>query len=325
MSILLLSANCKIDSPSLDFESSFYVAYPPFVLMFGKEFFVNRYRLLGWEFRDVAPKQAIRINTMNVRGFNVVERLENLGIKLEKIPFLRDGYWVIRSDFSVGATVEYLLGYYSIQEAAAQVPATLFEDLRDKLVLDACAAPGGKTVQLADLMDNTGVIVALDVNGQRLEALMNQLERCRVKNTVVYQMDARRVSNLGLKFDRILLDVPCSGNFATDKEWFKRRTLRDVERNARMQRQILAEAAKVLKADGEIVYATCSLEPEENELNIDWAVRNLGLETVEIDCYGEEALTEVFGRKLDDSVRRCKRIWPGKTQGFFVCKLRRRR
>ena len=293
--------------------------------MFGRDFFVERYRRLGWEFREVTLRQAIRVNSMNVKGFDVVGRLRDLGVELEKVPFLQNGYWVIRSDFSVGATVEYLLGYYSIQEAAAQIPATLFTDLKDKIVLDACAAPGGKTVQLADLMDNTGVIVALDVNKRRLEALMNQLERCHVKNTVVYRLDARQASKLGLKFDRILLDVPCSGNFATDKDWFRRRTLRDVERNAKLQKQILAEAAKVLKDDGEIVYATCSLEPEENELNINWAVKNLGLETVDIECYGDEAPTEVFGLKLDESVRRCRRIWPGETQGFFVCKLRKRR
>jgi len=293
--------------------------------MFGRDFFVERYRRLGWEFREVTLRQAIRVNSMNVRGFDVVGHLRDLGVELEKVPFLQNGYWVIRSDFSVGATVEYLLGYYSVQEAAAQIPATLFTDLKDKIVLDACAAPGGKTVQLADLMNNTGVIVALDVNKRRLEALMNQLERCRVRNTVVYRLDARQASKLGLKFDRILLDVPCSGNFATDKDWFRRRTFRDVERNAKLQKQILAEAAKVLKDDGEMVYATCSLEPEENELNIDWAVKTLGLETVEIDCYGWEAPTEVFGKRLDESVRRCRRIWPGKTQGFFVCKLKKRR
>jgi NOL1/NOP2/sun family putative RNA methylase len=293
--------------------------------MFGKEFFVNRYRVLGWEFRDVTPRQAIRVNSMNVKGFDLLERLNSLGVRLEEIPFLRGGYWVVHSKFSVGATVEYLLGCYSIQEAAAQIPATLFADLKGKTVLDACAAPGGKTVQLADLMGNTGVIVALDINRQRLKALQNHLERCHVKNAVVYRLDARKASKLSLKFDRILLDVPCSGNFATDKFWFERRTLADVKRNARLQREILAEAAKLLKKDGEIVYATCSLEPEENELNIDWAVKNLGLETAEIECYGEEAPTEVFGKRLDDSVRNCRRIWPSeKTQGFFVCKLKKR-
>jgi NOL1/NOP2/sun family putative RNA methylase len=291
--------------------------------MFGKEFFVNRYRLLGWKFRDVVPLQAIRVNATVAKGVDVVERLKRLGVELEAVPFLHGGFWVVHSDFSVGATVEYLLGYYSIQEAAAQFPASLFSDLKGKTVLDACAAPGGKTVQMADLMENTGVIVALDVNRRRLNALTNQLERCRVRNVIVYQMDARRVSELGIKFDRILLDVPCSGNFAADMDWFKRRTLKDVERNASLQREILAEAVKVLKEDGEIVYATCSLEPEENELNIDWAVKNLSLKTVEIKCYGEESLTEIFGKKLDGSIRNCRRIWPGKTQGFFVCKLRK--
>ena len=280
---------------------------------------------MGWEFRDVTPRQAIRVNSMNVKGFDLLERLNSLGVKLEEIPFARGGYWVVNSKFSVGATVEYLLGYYSIQEAAAQIPATLFADLKGKTVLDACAAPGGKTVQLADLMGNTGVIVALDINRQRLKALQNHLERCHVKNAVVYRLDARKASKLSLKFDRILLDVPCSGNFATDKFWFERRTLADVKRNAKLQREILAEAAKILMEDGEIVYATCSLEPEENELNIDWVVKNLGLETVEIECYGEEAPTEVYGKRLDDSVRNCRRIWPSeKTQGFFVCKLKKR-
>lgn len=293
--------------------------------MFGKEFFVNRYRLLGWEFRDVTPNQAIRLNTTVSRDSYVLGRLRRLGVELEEIPFVRGGFWVLRSAFSVGATVEYLLGYYSVQEAAAQIPATLFTDLKGKTVLDACAAPGGKTAQMADLMDNTGVIVALDVNRRRLKALANQLERCRVKNTVVYQLDARHASRLEMKFDRILLDVPCSGNFATDKDWFERRTMADVERNSRLQRSILARTAKILKEDGEIVYATCSLEPEEDELNIDWAIKNLGLETVEIKCYGEEALTEIFDKKLDDSIRNCRRIWPGKTQGFFVCKLKKRK
>jgi 16S rRNA C967 or C1407 C5-methylase (RsmB/RsmF family) len=134
-------------------------------------------------------------------------------------------------------------------------------------------------------------------------------------------LDARKASKLGLKFDRILLDVPCSGNFATDKQWFERRTMDDVERNARLQREILAEAAKILEEDGELVYATCSLEPEENEFNIDWAVKKLKLKVAEIKCYGEEALTKIFNKQLDNSIRNCRRIWPGETQGFFVCKL----
>jgi NOL1/NOP2/sun family putative RNA methylase len=291
--------------------------------MSGKEFFVDRYERLGWKFEDVKPRQAIRVNVTNIKGKSLEERLEAIGVEVEKVPFLETGYWVRGSRVSVGATAEYLLGLYSVQEAAAQIPATLFSDLKGKSVLDACAAPGGKTLQLADLMGNTGVVVALDVRRRRLAALANHLERCHVGNAVVYELDARQASRLKVKFDRILVDAPCSGNFATDRNWFKRRTLKDVERNARLQREILAEAAACLGDYGELIYSTCSLEPEENELNMDWAVKNLGLQIEEVDCYGEKGLTEVFGSRLDDSVERCRRIWPGETQGFFVCKLKR--
>jgi NOL1/NOP2/sun family putative RNA methylase len=291
--------------------------------MSDREFFVDRYRQLGWNFRDVQTRQAIRINVTNTKGKNLEERLQTIGITLETVFFLKTGYWVRSSKVSVGATAEYLLGLYSIQEAAAQIPATLFTDLKGKTVLDACAAPGGKAVQLADLMGNTGVLVALDVKKQRLAALSNHLERCHVSNTIVYDLDARQASRLNLKFDRILLDVPCSGNFAADRDWFKRRTIADVKRNAKLQRQILTEAVACLRADGEIVYSTCSLEPEEDEVNVDWAIKHLNLQTEEVDCHGQEGLTEVFGKRLDASVERCRRIWPGETQGFFVCKLKR--
>jgi NOL1/NOP2/sun family putative RNA methylase len=289
--------------------------------MSGKDFFVNRYKELGWNFRDVKPRQSVRLNAKNVGEIRILERLRSNGVLLDKIRFLESGYWVRRSRVSVGATAEYLLGFYSIQEAAAQIPASLFRDVKDKLVLDACAAPGGKTVQLADLMVNTGVIVALDVNKQRLAVLANHLERCHTRNTIVYNHDARQASKLKMKFDRILLDVPCSGNFASDTNWFSRRTLRDVERNAEIQREMLAEATECLKDDGEIVYSTCSIEPEEDELNMDWAVKKLNLQIEDVDCLGQKGLTNVFGQQLDRSIERCRRIWPGETQGFFVCKL----
>jgi NOL1/NOP2/sun family putative RNA methylase len=292
--------------------------------MSNKDFFVNRYRELGWKYEGVTLRQAIRINTINVeKTTSILQRLRSIGIQLEKVSFLDNGYWVCSSKFSVGATSEYLLGLYSIQEAAAQIPVTLFTEIEDKNVLDACAAPGGKTIQLADSMRKTGVIIALDVRKERLTALANQLERCRVNNTVVHFLDARKVSRLKMGFDRILLDMPCSGNFAADRNWFNRRTIEDVERNAAIQREILVQAVRVLNDDGEIVYSTCSLEPEEDEANIEWGVRKLGLQVESIDCYGQNGLTNVFGKRLDVSLEKCKRIWPGQTQGFFVCKLKR--
>ena len=291
----------------------------------GKQFFVNRYKKLGWNYREIKLKRAIRINTMNASQDDAIFRLETLGVNLEKIGFLEAGYWINKSNFSVGATAEYLLGLYSIQEAAAQIPATLFSTLEDKTVLDACASPGGKTVHLANLMNNSGMIVALELKQRKMFALTNQLERCQVTNTAVYNMDAREATKLNMKFDCVILDVPCSGNPIIDRDWFNKRTIEDVHRNARRQRQILAEAVKVTKDGGEIVYATCSLEPEENEFNIDWAINKLPLKVEKINCHGEKGLTNVFGKELDSSIKKCKRIWPYKTQGFFVCKLKKQK
>jgi len=291
--------------------------------MSGKDFFANRYQKLGWKLEEASARQAIRINETNAKSKGLVERLHSLGLELAKVPFLRSGYWVGKSRVSAGATAEYLLGLYSIQEAAAQIPATLFSGLKSKMVLDGCAAPGGKTIQLADLMGNNGSIVALDINKKRLVVLANHLERCHVRCVAVYNSDARRASGFKLRFDRILLDVPCSGNFASDPEWFHRRTLADIEHNAKMQREILTEAVECLAPDGEIVYSTCSLEPEEDELNMDWAVKTHGLYIQKVDCPGSDGLTEVFDQKLHPSVARSRRIWPGNTQGFFVCKLKR--
>ncbi len=136
-----------------------------------KDFFISRYNQLGWNFVNIRPNQAVRINNNYTEPEKLLTRLKNSGIILEKIPFLKNGYWVTKSKVSVGATAEYLLGFYSIQGAASQIPASLFTKIKGKKVLDACSAPGGKTVQLSNLMGNTGLIVALDVNKRRLSAL----------------------------------------------------------------------------------------------------------------------------------------------------------
>lgn len=278
---------------------------------------------MGWTFKEVKLEQSIRINIMNEKKDLVISRLESLGVELEKIPFLRDGYWIKKSNFSVGATAEYLLGLYSIQEAASQIPATLFDKLENKIVLDSCASPGGKTVQLANLMNNSSVIISLELKKRKMFALTNQLERCCVKNSAVYNMDAREASKLNMKFDCVLLDVPCSGNPVTDRQWFNKRTSEDILRNSRRQRQILTEAVNVTKNNGEIIYSTCSLEPEENEFNINWAIKTLNVKVEDINCYGEKGLTNIFGKKLHPSIEKCRRIWPDITQGFFLCKLKK--
>jgi NOL1/NOP2/sun family putative RNA methylase len=280
-------------------------------------FFLSRYKKLG---HDIDPdkiilRQSIRVNTLKVSEEQLVKKLQAKNIAVEKIPFADFGYWVV-SDFALSSTSDYLQGHYYIQEAASQLPVQALSPVGGELVLDMCAAPGSKTTQLAQVMRNQGRIVALDSNNARLPALKNNLERCGVKNVVVFNKDASFVDDLGLKFDKVLLDAPCSGNFATDSNWFDKRSIDDIKGMAKVQKSLLRAAVSVLKPSGTILYSTCSLEPEENEEIIEWALDKFPIKLVPIELdTGDEGLTA--------KTRLCRRFWPEKhaTQGFFMAKI----
>ncbi|MBU2560851.1 MAG: RsmB/NOP family class I SAM-dependent RNA methyltransferase [Nanoarchaeota archaeon] len=280
-------------------------------------FFLKRYGELG---HDIDPdkvrlKQSIRVNTLKISEELLVSRLKAKKMKLRKIPFTDSGYWV-ESDFALSSTPEYLHGYYYIQEAASQLPVQALSPEKGELVLDMCAAPGSKTTQLAQYMRNQGRIVALDSSASRLSALKNNLERCGVKDCIVYQKDAAHVQDLGLMFDKILLDAPCSGNFTTDPGWFEKRSPEGVRLMAKAQKSLLQAAIAVLKPSGTLVYSTCSLEPEENEEVIEWALDNLSIKLVPTGL-------EMGDPGISKSTELCRRFWPEKTQtqGFFVAKM----
>ncbi len=292
--------------------------------LMGAGVFLDRYRAMGHELRgSERTKRAIRVNTLLASREEVVGRLEARGVKLTGIPWLRDGLYVEGGESSVGASFEYLLGLYSIQEAAAQFPVEVLSPNSGETVLDMCAAPGGKTTQMAAWMENKGVVVAVDVRRDRLYALENNLERTGSENCVAYCADAARLDYGGALFDKILLDAPCSGNYVIDRSWFSKRNIRDVEANSTEQRRILGAAVGLLRQGGTLVYTTCSLEPEEDEFNIQWLLDNHDVELVEVDGPGSPALTEVIGNSLSNEVARCRRFWPDEmeTQGFFVAKV----
>ncbi len=289
-----------------------------------KNIFFQRYKQLGEEIKDVLLRESLRVNVLALKEDALLDRFKELGVELEKIPWARFGYWVKHSPFSIGAINEYLQGYYYVQEAAAQLPVHVLDPLPNMTVLDLCAAPGGKTTQMAQYMFNTGTLVACELKEHRLVSLKTNLERMRVRNALVFHMDGRDVQQLGMQFDKILLDVPCSGNYVTDERWFEKRTIEDIELSARIQRDLLKAALSVLKPGGEIVYATCSLEPEENELNMQWLLEHYNVRLLPILLnVGDQGLTTVFGKKLNDQIKNCKRLWPHKTQtqGFFIAKI----
>lgn len=292
--------------------------------MSNKQFFIERYVQLGDRFENANDMVALRVNTLKISHEELVKRLSNIGVVLEKIPFAKDGYWVKKSRFSLGAITEYLLGCYYLQEAAAQLPVEVLNPREGELVLDCCSAPGGKTTQIAQYMNNKGTIIALEAKKHRINSLKNSLERIGVENCIVYLMDARKAYSLRIEFDKVLLDAPCSGNYVTDKEWFEKRDIEGVRENAKLQKELLKEAVKSLKTGGLLVYSTCSLEPEENELNIAWALENLPVELQETGLHiGNEGLASIFGEKLNDKIKKCRRFWPWKTgtEGFFIAKM----
>jgi NOL1/NOP2/sun family putative RNA methylase len=293
----------------------------------GIKYFLDRYAKLGEEVpQKIVVKQALRVNTLRIPEDVLVNRLGKLGVRLSKISWLQNGYFVEHSRFSPGASAESLLGYYYLQEAAAQLPAEVLDPKPGEIVLDCCASPGGKTTQLAQLMQDKGAIIALEKKSHRLLSLRNNLERLGVSNCAVYHIDAVKAGQLGLQFDKILLDAPCSGNYATDDKWFSKRKIEDIRKSAQFQRGLLKAAMAVLKPGGILVYSTCTLEPEENELNMQWLVESFKarLEPVEAGI-GDKGLTDVFGKKLHASIANCRRFWPHKTgtEGFFIAKVRK--
>ncbi len=289
--------------------------------------FLKRYEQFGQKIdpEHVSLKKSIRVNTLRISKKELIERLTKKRITLEEIEWLENGFFY-KSFFSLGATPEYLQGFYFLQEAASQFVVDALEPKKNEVVLDMAAAPGGKTTQLAQYMKNTGTIVALERNKNRLDSLNNNLQRMGVSNCVVYNMDATKVKKLNMKFDKILLDAPCSGNFVIDANWFNKRDIEGIQKSAKLQRELLAAAMSVLKKDGILVYSTCSLEPEENEENINWVMDNFNVKIEKIEAkIGSKGIVNVFSKQLRPEISRCKRFWPNltNTQGFFVAKIRK--
>jgi NOL1/NOP2/sun family putative RNA methylase len=228
----------------------------------GREFFLERYKSLGHRLSgEEKTCSAFRVNTLKIKEKELAESLLDRNVKFRKIDFLDYGYEILESPFSLGASFEYLLGYIYLQEPAAQFPSMVLHPSSEDIVLDIAAAPGGKTTQLASYMKNKGILVAVDINRERLYALENHLERMGVINCLVYNSDILQMNFYDQKFTKILLDAPCSGNYVTDSEWFKKRSLEDVERNSILQRKMLGLAISLVESGGSIIYSTCSLEP----------------------------------------------------------------
>jgi len=303
-----------------------------------KEDFKERHKLILGKDYDLFEESlfrslpaSFRINTLKINKDEMIKRLKGYGWMFNEVPFYDDGFvFEGKKPVVLGNTLEHFLGYIYIQEVASMIPPVVLEPKQGDVILDMAAAPGSKTTQIAQMISDKGVIIANEKILSRLASLRSNLQRCGVNCAITTNIDGKHFRTAGLKFDKVLLDAPCTGTGAIMKS---PKTLKIWSENtskwlANIQKQLLQAAAESLKDEGVLVYSTCSLEPEENEENVDWAIRKLGFSVEEVKLPGFKTMNGItsWGKKeFDKQVENCIRIYPqdNNTEGFFVAKLRR--
>ncbi|QWU18079.1 NOL1/NOP2/sun family putative RNA methylase [Paenibacillus sophorae] len=213
------------------------------------------------------PHTGIRVNTLKI----AVDELQRISpYRLEPIPWCSTGFYTIEGA-RPGKHPYYHAGLYYIQEPSAMAPVELLGVLPGDRVLDLCAAPGGKSTQIAAKLQGQGMLISNDLHPERTKALAKNLELCGARNAVVLNESPERIAAAfpGF-FDRILIDAPCSGEgmFRKDEDMVRQWDENTPTKYAGMQREILQAAALALRPGGTLVYSTCTFSPEENEGSI---------------------------------------------------------
>lgn len=282
--------------------------------------FLNEMKeLLGEEYDDFLSsysfeqKKAFRINSVKPTNFDLTF------FGKTKVPYTQNSFYL--ENDSLGSSPFHHAGAVYIQEPSAMIPALVLNPEKGSKVLDMCAAPGGKSGQLAELIGEEGVLVSNEINLSRSRILLGNVERLGLKNTVVTNLPPKEIAkNLKGWFDAVLVDAPCSGEGMFRKnpdaigEWTKERS----ESSGERQKEILLESAKCLKEGGYLVYSTCTFSKCENE-----EVIQTLLDTGEFElCPISDDFPHEKGK---DEKGFTARLYPHKMQGegHFVAKLRR--
>lgn len=274
-------------------------------------------------------RRSIRVNTLKIGVQDFVTRMQAVGWQLDPVPWCETGFWLTREDESVplGNTAEHLCGLFYIQEASSMLPVTaLFASdkvKRDGMLLDAAAAPGSKTTQIAALMDNQGMLVANEYSSSRLKVLSANIQRCGVTNVGMTHFDAKVFGQwLPETFDAILLDAPCSGEGTVrkDDDALRNWSLASIDEIATVQAGLLESAFHALKPGGVLVYSTCTLSEQENQA----ICQSL------LDKFGDALSFDSLGDLFPDADKACTpegylHVWPQifDSEGFFVARLRK--
>jgi len=322
-----------------DYSEYLKVKFPP------KEGFVTRMEdLLGkadaekfFEISYTKTPTSIRCNTLKISVDELKKRLEDYGWKIKQPLEGFPEVMVIESKLKpgeIGKTKEHLLGYYYVQEISSMLPMLALQPKPGEIILDLCASPGSKTTQAAAMMNNEGTIIANELSMGRIGILNSNLERCGVMNTIVTRKEGVALCNRFLKksqmrFDKILVDAPCSGEGTLRKspKTFEMWNVNMIKKLAGVQKQLAIAALKILKVGGEMIYSTCTLSPEEDEMIVDYLVENfdIEIEQIKLPLKFRCGVTDWEGEKLSDEVKKCLRLYPqdNDTDGFFVAKIKK--
>lgn len=272
----------------------------------------------------------LRVNTLKTRKRELVQALTGRGATVEPLGnWTPVGLQVFESPVPIGATPEYLAGQYLLQAGSSLLPVQALDPQVNERVLDMSAAPGGKSTHLAALMKNTGILFANDPSKDRLKALIANIHRMGVRNTVVCNYDARKLpAILGANsFQRILLDAPCSGTGVISKDPTVKasKTDADFDTLTRLQKELILAAADMCEKGGSFVYSTCSVTVEENEEVVAYALsKRKDIKLIETGIpFGREGFTAFKGKQFPQSLKLTRRFYPHmhNMDGFFVSKF----
>ncbi len=274
------------------------------------------------ELRIIVP------NLLKTDRNRLKHQLEKKGFKFVQTNEF-NGLIVKFEPFNIVSTPEYLSGLFSIQALSSLIPPLSLQPTSNSFVVDLTASPGIKTCFLAQQMNNQGTIIAIEKSKIRIPALKASLARMGVQNTIILNFDALNFSKLGILADNILLDAPCSGTGLKliKNKRLKPRILNDIARQARIQKNLLESAWNQLKPNGKMVYSTCSLEPEEGELQISNFLEQHDAETILLPIpynIGMPGNKTNWTSTLNPQLSKTDRIFPKiGYDGFFIAVLKK--
>lgn len=277
---------------------------------------------------------SFRINPLKVENNNkLTEWSERYHWQLKNVPFCEDGYWVTDFQFPISKTIEHQLGHYYIQDAASMLPVELFDVNVDDppLILDMASSPGGKTTHLNAKTMDKALILANDSSRDRLTALKIVLQNWGASHVAVTNYPGEYFGNwFPETFDRILLDAPCSmqGLRESESHAIKPITQKEINQLAKRQLKLLDSALRAVKVNGQVVYSTCTLTIEENEMVLDEILKlhkeNICIEPLQKPLRETSpAITQLQEISFQEQVKNAARIWPFSfgTAGFFAAKI----